>query len=155
MDVQSTALHFTAALLALALGTTALVRVRSVRTIGAPIAAERGGRSPLLLLPIAAAFVVVLLAEADPLPLVVVVGAAAFHFASPQGSDRVLCERGLRRGWFSLRFEDIEAWRLTGDHLRVMLRGEWEAVPAPANDHVELRKVLEERAPGRESRFTS
>jgi len=35
----------------------------------------------------------------------------------------------------------------------VLVRGEWEAVPAPAADHAALREVLEARAPGRESRF--
>lgn len=155
MDVPTFALRLTALLLAVAILFAGLARTRAARRIGAPVAAERPSRSPLLLVPLAGALVVVLLSPAEPLPWLVVLGAVAFHFYSPHREDRVLGSHGIQRGWYSQRFEDVAAWRLTGDHLRVLLRGEWEAVPAPARDHAELRKVLEQRAPGRESRFTS
>jgi len=155
VPVHTLALLLTAAVLAVALVVAALVRVRASRRVGVLVAAERGSRSPLLLLPLAAALVLVFVGSADSLPIALVVAAAAFHFLAPRLDDRVLGRDGIQRGWYSLRFEHIESWRLTGDHLRVHLRGEWEAVPAPSRDHAELAKVLEARAPGRKSRFTA
>jgi hypothetical protein len=155
VPVHALALFVAAAVLAVALVVAVLARVRAARRVGVRVAAERGSRSPLLLLPLALALGLVIVGGAEPLPIALVLAAAAFHFIAPRIDDRVLGRDGLQRGWFSLRFEHIESWRLTGDHLRVHLRGEWEAVPAPARDHAELAKVLEERAPGRKSRFTA
>jgi hypothetical protein len=153
VPVHDLALIVTAAVLAVALVVAALVRVRAARRLGVLVAAERGSRSPFLLLPLAAALVAVCVDGVEPLPLSIVLATAGYHFLAPRQGDRVLGRDGVQRGWYSLRFEQVEAWRLTGDHLRVFLRGEWEAVPAPARDHKELAAVLEARAPGRESRF--
>jgi hypothetical protein len=142
-----------AIVLAAALVAAAVARRRTRAHLGQPVVARRVTRSVLPIVAVAVAMVAVLLARAEPLPLVVVLMAAALYFAAPDPDARVLGRDGIQRGWRSARFEDLAEWRLTGDDLRVLLDGEWEAVPAPAADHAQLRQVLEQRAPGRESRF--
>ncbi|MEZ5979387.1 MAG: hypothetical protein R3F34_14375 [Planctomycetota bacterium] len=155
MDVTTIALAVSSIAVSGSLVAAVLARSRSTRALGAPVAAEIGARSLYAVPPLVAAVAAVLLGGAEPLPLVLLFAAIALWFLAPRTGDRVLGRDGVRRGWTTLRFERIVEWRLTGDHLRVLLRGEWEAVPAPSRDHEALRKVLEERAPGRESRFTS
>lgn len=155
MSIPDIALAATALLVAAALLGAALVRARASRAHGAPVAAELARRPLLGIVAVAVAAVAVLLGGADPLPLAVLFASAALWFLAPGAHDRVLGRLGVRRGWSVVRFDEVVEWRLTGDHLRVRLFGEWEAVPAPARDQAELRRVLEERAPGRESRFTS
>jgi len=53
------------------------------------------------------------------------------------------------------RFEDLEEWRLTGDHLRWKLFGEWQACEVPSAESESLRTKLEQLIPDRESRFRS
>lgn len=153
MTFLDATLALAATVLAAALVAATVAHNRARRNVGEPVVAERVTRSPFPLVLVAVAMVAVLLARAEPLPLVVVLLAAALHFAAPNPDARVLGRNGIQRGWRSVRFEELLEWRLTGDDLRVLLAGEWEAVPAPAADHAELRKMLEQRAPGRESRF--
>lgn len=155
MDPIDAFLLFAAVLLASGVVLSLVARRRAARVLGAPVVADRVVRSPLRLVPIAAAMVVVFLAGAEPLPLVVVVLSAALCYALPDHRVRALGRDGVQRGWRAVRFEHVEEWRLTGDHLRVRMAGEWEAVPAPASDHAALRTVLDERAAGRESPFTA
>lgn len=72
---------------------------------------------------------------------------------APAETDRVLAERGVRIGYHVRRFAVLEEWRLTGEHLRVRLFGEWTALMVPPAQHGELRKTLLAEAPERESRF--
>ena len=90
-----------------------------------------------------------------PLALAALAGAAATAWWSPSSRDSALGESGVRRGWHARRFEELEEWRLTGEHLRWKLLGEWQASPAPPDEHAELRAKLEQRCPGRESRFSA
>jgi hypothetical protein len=74
-------------------------------------------------------------------------------FVSPSTSTAVLGEFGVQRGWHARRFESLEEWRLTGDHLRFRLFGEWTAVPCPPERQVALRAKLLALVPERESPF--
>jgi heme exporter protein D len=72
---------------------------------------------------------------------------------APAETDRVLAQKGVRIGYHVRRFAVLEEWRLTGEHLRVRLFGEWTALPVPPAHQEQLRKQLEAEAPERESRF--
>lgn len=85
------------------------------------------------------------------LPLIGV--CAAVQVYRPDFSDQICGSDGVRYGWYLRRLDDLEEWRLTGDHLRFRLFGIWRAVPLPAERHESMRAVLEARAAGRESRF--
>lgn len=85
------------------------------------------------------------------LPLLGICGAIQVY--RPDFSDQICGDRGVRYGWYLRRFEDFEEWRLTGEHLRFRLFGIWRAVPLPPERHEAFRPLLEEKAPGRESRF--
>ena len=61
--------------------------------------------------------------------------------------DTVLAENGVRAGWFVRRFEELEEWRLTGDHLRWRLFGEWQACEVPPDQRADLRAKLEQSHP--------
>ena len=79
--------------------------------------------------------------------------AIAFVILRPASADRICGTKGVRRGWYVRSFEQLEEWRLTGDHLRFRLRGEWEAVPLAAARHDEFGQRLRAAAPDRESSF--
>ena len=74
-------------------------------------------------------------------------------WVTPGFHDAVLGERGVQRGWFARRFEDLEEWRLAGDHLRFRLEDEWTSVPCPPAEQVRIREILVAVNPERESRF--
>lgn len=88
-------------------------------------------------------------------PLLILVGAALNLLTSPGFQDSVYGDRGVQYGWYARRFEQLEAWRLTGEHLRWRLFGEWVSSRVPPSEHTALRARLEELAPGRESRFSA
>ena len=71
----------------------------------------------------------------------------------PSFEDHEFGTTGVRRGWFARRFDELDEWRLTGEHLRWRLYGVWLATEVPTEFHAELRARLEEIAPERESRF--
>jgi hypothetical protein len=136
------------------------IRARNRRTVGRVFAEERPGRrwrlcaaSGLLL----GCFVAILLAGADAK----VVQFAGLLFLPALGlvwlgtgfHDAVLGESGVQRGWLSRRFEELEEWRLAGDHLRFRLLGEWTSVPCPPERQAELRAELQRLNPARESPF--
>ena len=80
-------------------------------------------------------------------------GAIAVALLRPGFEDSAYGDSGVQRGWFARRFEDLEEWRLTGQHLRWKLYGEWLASEVPTSEHAELRARLEKLVPDRESRF--
>lgn len=85
-----------------------------------------------------------------------VLSAAAVMLLFTSGlRDTVFAEHGVRSGWFVRRFKDLEEWRLTGDHLRWKLFGEWQACEVPLAQQADLRARLEQLIPDRESRFRS
>ncbi len=69
----------------------------------------------------------------------------------PGFQDSVWGDGGVQRGWYARRLENLEAWRLIGEHLRWKLFGEWVATDVPVSEHAALRLELEKRAPGREA----
>lgn len=71
----------------------------------------------------------------------------------PSEMDRVLGQTGVRIGYHVRRFAVLEEWRLSGDHLRLRLFGEWTAVRVPPDAMAGLRSDLEREAKDRESRF--
>jgi len=72
---------------------------------------------------------------------------------TPGSNDAVLGEDGVRRGWSARRFQDLEEWRLTGEHLRFRLEGEWTAVPCPPAQQARVREMLIAANAAGESRF--
>ena len=85
--------------------------------------------------------------------LQVLVPAAMLIGLSPGLRDSTLAELGVRSGWYVRQYAELEEWRLTGDHLRWKLHGEWQACAVPADQRDELRTKLESLAGDRESRF--
>ena len=88
-----------------------------------------------------------------PPALLVLVAALLLVLRVPGERDSVLGTQGVQYGWHARRFADLEEWRLTGDHLRWRLFGEWVASDAPAALHADLRGQLSAANPERESRF--
>jgi hypothetical protein len=71
--------------------------------------------------------------------------------SNPSFRDSIYGERGVQRGWHARRFEELEAWRLIGDHLRWKLAGEWVSTDVPSAMQTELRARLVQLVPERES----
>jgi hypothetical protein len=59
----------------------------------------------------------------------------------------------VQRGWHARRLEELEEWRLTGEHLRFRLFGEWTAVPLAPEHHAAMRARLVACCAERESPF--
>ncbi len=72
---------------------------------------------------------------------------------APGNEDGVYGERGVRRGWQARRYDELEGWRLSGEHLRFLVHGRLEAVAVPAADHEALRARLLELRPEQMSPF--
>jgi hypothetical protein len=151
--------------LALAIGAGLFLAIasrgREARVLGPLLTAVRPRRAlralPLGLLAVAG--ILRLLAPEGLAPLwldlALLAGAGLLVWLRPGFHDRFCGERGVRAGWAVLAFEQIEEWRLTGDHIRFRIQGEWSAADLPAERHVAMRERLEQLAPGRESRFRS
>jgi len=71
----------------------------------------------------------------------------------PDSGDRACGDRGVVSGWRTVEYSGIEEWRLTGEHLRIRIQGEWTAVDVPSEARQRLRSTLEKLVPERESRF--
>jgi hypothetical protein len=153
-------------LLLLVLASTALccgcalalsLRARERRTLGVVLA--RHTLSPARRLPgiaLVAASAAATYGLASPFALLTLLPLAlaiAYLALRPGVHDRVAGSDGVRRGWFVRGLGELEAWRLTGDHLRFRVRGRWEAVPFAADAQVELARRLRATIPERESEF--
>ena len=131
-------------------------RARSVT--GPAIAVERPGfvLRRVLVAGTQAALLAVLLVRAD-LPQDAVVESlmlgVLLAWITPGSQDAVLGELGVRRGWSARRYEDLEEWRLTGEHLRFRLAGEWTSVPCPPPQQPRVRGLLVASNAAAESRF--
>ncbi len=87
-------------------------------------------------------------------PVLLALGSAMLLvMTTPSAATAILGVGGVRRGWHARRFESLEEWRLTGDHLRFRLFGEWTSVPCPQERQAEIRAKLVELVPERESPF--
>lgn len=110
----------------------------------------------VLVLGVLAAGGLVVAGGVDVAPALLVLSSVALMLAiTPGFHDNVYGERGVRYGWYARRYEQLEEWRLTGEHLRWKLFGEWVSSRVPPAEHAELRTKLERLAPERESRFAS
>ena len=138
----------------------AAIRARNLRTVGRVLAEERPGRglrrwgsSALLLLIVAA----ILVARPDVRVLqftaLLMLPSLGLVWFGTGFQAAVLGEVGVQRGWLSRRFDELEEWRLAGDHLRFRLLGEWTSVPCPQERQAELRAQLQRVNPVRESPF--
>ncbi|MCA8979320.1 MAG: hypothetical protein H6831_03195 [Planctomycetes bacterium] len=143
-------------------GYVAAVRIRAARRTGARVPLGGGAGTlwlALLWLAPLAYWALMLTPSEWNFSLVGAVGAlfvlGMFVSAlSPRASSRALGPTGVISGWTSARFQDLEEWRLSGDHLRFRLPGRlWDALEVPPERHAELRAQLERAAPGRESRY--
>lgn len=85
---------------------------------------------------------------------VLLVVAATLAYVTPTSASQRYCEHGVRRGFDARRFEELEEWRLAGEHLRWKLDGEWVSCRVPTALHAELRTKLAALNPERESRFS-
>lgn len=146
-------------LLALLLGLHAAVlllwRARLRARTGRPVLVVRRRvwvRRALIAGVAAVAPAVVLAGESFPraAALAVLALAAVGLALAPGFQDSELGEHGVRRGWHARRFDELEEWRLIGDHLRWRLFGVWVASDWPMARHEELRPKLSAE---RESRF--
>ena len=131
---------------------------RAQTTLGAAVAEERPNRwTRRVLLGAPGAAVLALETMSGHLPqepvLESLLIAILLVWVMPGFHDAVLGELGVQRGWSTRRFEDLEEWRLTGDHLRFRLDGEWTSVPCPPAEQVRVRETLLAANPGGESRF--
>jgi hypothetical protein len=156
----STEHGLSAALVMLGLATVAAAAVlaRERRLAGPPVASEKPGRTLRVLAVTAVAPVLAgVVVDAGDGPAALAIGvlalsAALFAFA-PSVHDSVLGENGVRRGWHVRSFRELEEWRLTGEHLRWKLRGEWQACRVPPERVEALHRTLADLCPERESRF--
>lgn len=80
--------------------------------------------------------------------------ALACLWLRPHAGDEVFGAEGVQRGWQARSFDELEEWRLTGDHLRFRIGPTWLAVGLPAREHAGVRELLLERRPEAESRFS-
>jgi len=71
----------------------------------------------------------------------------------PGLQDATCGATGLRRGLQVRAYEELEEWRLVGEHLRFRLLGEWTSVPCPPAVQERVRERLLEVCPERESPF--
>lgn len=157
-EFWTSALAATASLLAAGVALGLAARRRAAQRLGPVLSRERGARGPrIALFACLAAAAWAVQAQATALPaavalavLLLAVGALAL---SPWGDEAAIGERGVRRGWSARCYEDLEEWRLTGEHLRWRLRGEWQACRAPLELHAQLRERLRRTCAERESPF--
>jgi len=138
----------------------AAIRARNRRTLGSVIASELPGRKVRLVG--ASALLLACLATvalAGPAPRVIefaalmLVPALGLVWFGTGFQDALLGESGVQRGFESRRLDELEEWRLAGDHLRFRLRGEWTSVPCPPESQPQLRATLMQLNPQRESPF--
>ena len=137
------------------LGVVASVRMHREPKIGKPIAVryDSCGVKPALFAVETGLLLIAL--TADPFPtahsVLALYGAFMLTWIAPGAADQGCGEEGVFRGWFGRRYEDLEEWRLTGDHLRFRLLGEWGAVEVPRDKAGHVRSILERLVPERES----
>ena len=139
------------------LGIVARARIARDPKIGKPfyIARDSGGLKPVLFAAQAGLLISALTLDGFPIlfSIMALHGAALLTWLAPGTNDRACGESGVFRGWNGYRFEQLESWRLTGEHLRFRVLGEWRAVEVPADRRARLRAILEREIPERESDF--
>lgn len=131
---------------------------RAAAIVGRVLDGEQPGRARRLVLQLGALGTALVLALLQPeLPAVTCAALAVLGISvailSPGFGDALCGEDGVQRGWHARRLADLEEWRLTGEHLRFRLFGEWTAVPLAPEHHAAVRARLVAACPERESPF--
>ena len=123
---------------------------------------HREGSGPGLRLRIASlvaitAALAVALVSASELPLALSLPTlaltAALSLVRPSAGDVVVGRFGVRRGWGVHGLNELQEWRLTGEHFRFRVHDRWFAVPLPPSKHGPFESELELRAPDRRSPY--
>lgn len=139
--------------LGLALATT--LRMARDPRVGPTIHAVRDSRGVKPVLFAVETGLLLVSLTADPFPtthaILVLLGALALTAICPGVHDQACGELGVYRGWFGRRYEELDEWRLAGDHLRFRMMGEWMSVALPRDRQAKVRAILERVAPDRES----
>lgn len=154
----SSLLDASAVLLALALVAALAVRARRARVLGEAQSFQGPGTPLRLVGVLALALVFAAIATWGPRELARRAAApfalaVAFQLVRPFASERRCGLGGIGLGWKTYPLAGFEEWRLTGDHLRVRVEDEWQAVVLAREQQARMRGLLEQHAPGRESRF--
>ena len=140
-------------------GTLAL-RGSAFARVGEPLHVHRSGGPYRLLrsLPLAALAIAAILVPGAPTltGLLVLLLALGLVLLTPGPEDSAVGADGVRAGWEAARYDELEEWRLTGEHLRWRKRGgAWVSSRLPAELQAPVRERLTAVAPDRESRFAS
>ena len=150
-------LFATAGLCLAGLLASARVRLAQRRRVGTLFGRDSGSwraRSVTLVLLVAVLAGPLVEGQSPDLPaLAALLLALVLTGVRPGFGDRVCGSAGLRRGWVVRSFDELEEWRLIGEHLRFKLFGQWEAVPLAPEHHAAVRARLVELVPERESGF--
>ncbi|MCZ6598933.1 MAG: hypothetical protein O7B99_14950 [Planctomycetota bacterium] len=147
-----------AAALAAGLVLALRVRLRERRNVGDVIQHVTPGLRGRLVATLAVAAVIVLaVVKREDVPLTwslaLLNGTLLFLWLRPSAEDRVCGTEGVRVGWSVRSLAELEEWRLTGDHLRFRLHGEWTAVELANEHHADVGARLRAAIPDRESAF--
>jgi hypothetical protein len=135
-----------------------VLRLRHARIVGARLGFQRSARAWMFVAWTAQAVAlaaIVVSWEALPVfpALNLLVLASALFALSPGAQDAEVGEGGVRHGWSARTLTELEEWRLTGEHLRWKVRGEWVACHVAPERHARLRSLLSQACPERESAF--
>jgi len=76
------------------------------------------------------------------------------YWGLPHPAQAACGETGVRFGWRSCFYGELDSWRLTGEHLRCCIAGKWYAMRVPPEAHAALRRHLEREAGSLESEFS-
>jgi len=129
---------------------------RAKAIVGARIAEDRPGRWArriLLGAPQLLALAVVLLRDdlGQDSPAECLFLGLLLAWLVPGTRDAVLGETGVQSGWTARRFEDLEAWYMTGSHVGFRIHGEWAEAPCPPGQQARIREALVAANPGGET----
>jgi hypothetical protein len=101
--------------------------------------------------------VILLVLAVDPrlgtFAALLLIPAGGAWWLAPATHDQRCGLRGVQYGWRARSLAELDAWRLTGEHLRFRLGPTWLAVAVPRPLHDSLRTRLEATCPDAESSF--
>lgn len=155
-EVATGLLSFGLLWLALGFGAVSLLRGRSRAVVGEPlvVAAGQPTRTRFLLAMVGLALALGAFGPSGPqLPLLVfaAVLAAGIALQLPAPGGGQIGRGGVRIGWESWSWPEVESWRLQGEFLRVQVDERWLALPLGKEGDAELRRHLEAVLGDRES----
>lgn len=148
-DLEPWLLGLLTLLASAALGLTLFAIVVARRQVGEVLHVVRAGKGLRGLLAVCCLFAssAVFLGEVSSLALVPLALGAIVAWLAPGLEDMVLGTDGARRGWQARRWEQLEGWRLEGNHLRFLVHGELVAVEVPDAEMAALEAKLAEHCP--------